>query len=515
MTQRYCESCGNLFDAKATGGTTPDGTYLCPSCATKQTDSPVAAADAAGSMMEKGGGLKKSVSEAEPEKLTFRCPGCNALLSSRKIDKRSRLTCPKCSEKVIINPDGTAELLTKRAPHMKKMDIPQKQKVYSDEDLEKLLDFGETQPIRKDSHRPSPTPRPPSGRGEPVAEQQTPVPPASAPDAPAGPQYVSDEEEERLKFLDEVQGPGRRKPTSGLKTLDSEVPAPPKKVPAGRKKLTKFGTDRHKSESVEDRMEAAKLQRASTRNKVLAIAFLVLPLLIGVIAYYNASKTAEEGAEESGLAKLVKAVGSKAKAGALAVNERVLKQEVVEPPSEEGTEPEEGTGEPDTSSPEPPETPETPEAPLEPLTGEPEQPEQPPAEAGTPSEPEPEPETPKETPPEPEPPSEPEKPAEPEQPEEPEKPAEPEPEKTPEKPAEPETPRQPEAPKEPAEKPAVPEKPPVEKTTQPEPEKKQQDIKTIECPNCGKTILRDAQKCPWCGAQTPPTPPKEGQSTTH
>jgi DNA-directed RNA polymerase subunit RPC12/RpoP len=390
--------------------------------------------------MSKGAGLKKSVGTQASEKLTFRCPGCNALLSSRKIEKRSRLTCPKCSEKIIINPDGSAELLTKRAPHMKKMDIPQKQKAFSDQDLERLLDFGETQPIGKDAARPAPKPRPPSGRKEPAAPAPKPaaVPAPAPPDAFSGPQYLSEEDEERKKFLDQVQGPGGKRPGTGVKTLDAEIPSPPvKKAPPARKKLTKFGTDRRKTESVEDRLVTAKTKRAATRNKILAVIFIILPLLVGVIAYYNASRPVEEGKEESGFARLIKSIGAKTEVGALAINERVLRLKPPEQPEKPAEQPEKPV--------------EQPEKPVE----------------------------------------QPEKPAE-----QPEKPAE-----QPEKPAE-----QPEKPVEQPEKPAEqPEKP----AEQPEQPKDEQEAKVKKCPKCGRTVLKDDEKCGWCGYEFPPPPKKD------
>jgi DNA-directed RNA polymerase subunit M/transcription elongation factor TFIIS len=478
MTQRYCEACGNLFDSTATGGATPAGNYLCPNCATKEAagKSVPSAGDSAppdSDMMSKGGGLKNSVDQKTPKKLTFRCPGCNALLSSRPIEKRSRLTCPKCNEKVIINPDGSSELLTKRAPHMKKMNIPQKEKVFSDKDLERLLDFGETQPIGRDAAIPAPKPKPPSARKKPAAPAPAPAAPQGQEDF-SGPQYTSDEDEERKKFLDQVQGPGGRKPTSAPKTLDAEIPATGKKVPTGRKKLTKFGTDRRKTESVEDRLEAAKTKRAATRNKILAIAFIVLPLLMGVILFYNTNKAVEEGEEPSGLAMLVKNIGSKARLGALAINKQVLRQTPMER-EEEQQEPEAGQTPPD-EQPGQPEKPaeEEPEKPVD------ETPEEPVDETKEPEEPVKKPDEPAEQP---------EKPTE-----KPEEPAEET--KTPEKPVE--------KPEEPVEETKTPEKP----VSEPVPKKPK--AKTIKCPNtgCGRTILKSETTCPWCGQEIPQTPDK-------
>ena len=171
MTQRYCESCGNLFDSTATAGQTPEGTYLCPNCALKRpagepAGEPTEPVRPGTDVMQKGSGLKKSVAAAGGgDKLTFRCPGCNALLSSKKIEKRSRLTCPKCKEKVTIDPDGSAELLTKREPHMKQADIPKKQKIFSDKDLEHLLDFGGKQDEGPALGGDAPTPPPDASRG--------------------------------------------------------------------------------------------------------------------------------------------------------------------------------------------------------------------------------------------------------------------------------------------------------------------------------------------------------------
>ena len=421
MTQRYCESCGNLFDASSTAGVTPPGKYLCPSCAAKEA-SKEDSAEASGvgeSVMDKGAGLKKSVEGGEAEKdvkLTFRCPGCNALLSSRQIDKRSRLTCPKCNEKVILNPDGTSELLSKPSPHMKKMEIPEK-KEFTDQDLERLLDFGETQPITKDSGKPAPTPRPPSGR-------KTPAPAAPK---PASSMSEEEEREERLKFLDQVQGPGGRAPAATPKTLDSEIPSRPKqKSPPSRKKLTRFGTDRQKSDSVEDRLEAAKRKRAAIRNNILAVIFIVLPILVGVGAYYAASKKVENKEEESGFGKLVKNVGARIKPGLIAIGKDILKQEPVKPkeePPESKPDEQQDKEEGDTTGEEgflPKDDKETTDKPEETPA---EQPEEKPVEE-TPEKPAETPEEPAETP---------EKPADsPEKPEEtPEKPAE-----TPEKPAE-------------------------------------------------------------------------------
>jgi DNA-directed RNA polymerase subunit M/transcription elongation factor TFIIS/ribosomal protein L40E len=504
MTQRYCESCGNLFDAKSTAGVTSPGKYLCPSCATKQASKEGdSAAPGGDSVMEKGAGLKKSVdtgASQEAVKLTFRCPGCNALLSSRKIDKRSRLNCPKCGEKVILNPDGTAELLSKPAPHMKKMEIPDK-KSFTDQDLERLLDFGETQPITKDSGRAAPTPRPPSGRKTPA-----PAPPVPAP-ASSGPQYMSDEDEDRLKFLDQVQGPGGgRVPAAGPKTLDSEVPSPPKqKAPPSRKKLARFGTDRQKSDSVEDRLEAARQKRAATRNNILAVVFIVLPILIGVVVFSVASKKAGSEAEESGFGKLVRNMGARIKPGLIAVGRELLKQEPVKPEEkapESEKQPEETTPEKSPETPEKPaeQPPVTPEKPAE-QPGEPaETPEKP---AETPEKPAETPEIPAETP---------EKPADtPEKPAEtPEKPTE-----TPERPVE--TPEKPAAtPEKSADTPEPPPETPEKPTEAPEKsvgtpgkpaENAQKDGIKI-CPKCGKPAPKDALKCPWCPYEYPP-PKKE------
>ncbi len=535
MTQRYCESCGNLFDAKSTAGVTPPGRYLCPSCATKEAGKESSSDEAAGdSVMEKGAGLKKSVGAGDKSKegvkLTFRCPGCNALLSSRKIDKRSRLTCPKCNEKVILNPDGTSELLSKPAPHMKKMDIPEK-KSFSDQDLERLLDFGETQPIGKDTGQAAPTPRPPSGRKTPA-----PTPPQpSVPESPAGPQYVSDEEEEKMKFLDQIQGPGgKAPPPPGPKTLDAEIPsrAKLKAPPPPRKKLTRFGTDRQKSDSVEDRLDTARRKRAATRNNILAVIFIILPVLVGVLAYYAASKKVEEGKEQSGFGKIIKDVGIRVKPGLIAIGKDILKQEPAKPeekPAESEEKPGEEQGK-EAGTPsgdkeflpkdeekvpeQPKETPaeqpaETPEKPTE-------TPEKP---AETPEEPVETPEKPAETPEKPA--ETPEKPAEtPEEPvETPEKPAEtPEkPAETPEKPAE--TPEKPaETPEKPAETPekpaATPEKPsettekPAETPEKPEEKPKKTGVKI--CPKCGKPAPMDATRCPWCPYEYPP-PKKEDE----
>jgi DNA-directed RNA polymerase subunit M/transcription elongation factor TFIIS len=506
MTQRYCESCGNLFDAKSTAGVTPPGKYLCPNCATKKASEEGESEAPGGSVMDKGAGLKKSVEggdageKQEDVKLTFRCPGCNALLSSRKIDKRSRLTCPKCNEKVILNPDGTSELLSKPSPHMKNMEIPDK-KSFTDQDLERLLDFGETQPITKDSGQAAPTPRPPSGR-----KKAAPAPPAESP-ASAEDEY--EKEQEKLRFLDQVQGPGRKAPAASPKTLDSEIPSRPKpKGPPSRKKLTRFGTDRQKSDSVEDRLEAAKRKRAAVRNNILAVVFIVLPVIIGVVAFYTASKKPEEGKEPSGFGKLVKDMGARIKPGLLAIGKDILKQEPAKPeekPAEPEQKPEEEQGEeagtpggdeesvpeqPGETPEEPTETPEKPaETPQEPA----EVPDKP---AETPEKPAETPEEPVETPDKPA--ETPDKPAEtPEEPAEtPDKPAE-----TPEKPAE--TPDKPaETPDKPAETPEKPAETPEKPAEAPE----KAEFKF--CPKCGKPAKKDALKCPWCPYEYPP-PKKE------
>lgn len=446
MTQRYCEACGSLFDADMVTDAVSGKKYLCPACVKKQAPQPGAPEAEGESMMEKGGGLKTDAGALD-EKLTFRCPGCGALLSSHKVEKRSRLTCPKCNKKVVIHPDGTAELTAPPPPQPVAKEAQAPRQPLPDQDLEKLLEFGETQSM-----------------------DQVVTPPAIPPEqekAPAstklsGPQYISEEDEERMKFLDEVQGPGSRRPGSMPGTLDLEVPPSRKKVPTTRRKLGRLATVGQKHETVEERIEASKRRRAASRNKVLAVIFFLLPLIVGGIVYYSASKPRKEGKEESAIAGFIKEIGSTVRNSALVLNERTLGQEVVERPQE--PEVEEGTGEKPGEQKKPAEQ--------EPDEGEQQPAEAPGEESGEVEEPPALPEeVPDEVPPE-------------EGSDIPE-----EPQETPEELAPPEVPSEESVPvKEPA-----------------SPEKK---VEIIKCPDCGTPMRKTGPKCPWCGWANPSAPEK-------
>lgn len=420
MTKRYCESCGNLFDAELDAGSGASGKYLCANCAAKQAPVP-------GAMMERGAGLKKDAGAVE-EKLTFRCPGCSALLSSRKIEKRSRLTCPKCSVKVVINTDGSAELVSPPAPAVKQAEAPQGEKLFSDQDLDKILEFGETQPMDQAVSPPAPP-----KQEKPAASTKI-----------SGPQYLSEEDEARMKFLDEVQGPGGRRPGAQPKTLDMETPLAPKKVPTTRRKLGRLGTVGQKHETIEERIEARKARRDASRNKVVSVFLIVLPILAGALAYYSATRTPEPGSEESAFVRLIREIGGRVRKGALAINERALHQEVTEPP------PEPVRQEKDTEQ----------EVPAGQEPGE-EPSEVPPEEAGEGGKPAVPPEG-----------------------------LEPGPEE-PELPPEEMVPPEEGAPEEPG---------PIE---EPAPPKKKVDI--IKCPDCNTSLKKTDPKCPWCGWVNPDT----------
>ena len=59
--------------------------------------------------------MRDRVPGAPPEKMKFRCLGCNALLSVAPVGKRSKLTCPQCKTGMYIEPNGSVEPVHKVA----------------------------------------------------------------------------------------------------------------------------------------------------------------------------------------------------------------------------------------------------------------------------------------------------------------------------------------------------------------------------------------------------------------
>jgi hypothetical protein len=223
------------------------------------------------------------------------------------------------------------------------------------------------------------------------------------------------------------------------------------------KKSTRLGLERVR-EGVEDRVQAARIRRTAVRNGILSVLFIAVPFALGAILYFNAAKPLPPEEPPPALLNIIKGIGSKVRAGALAINNRFLHQEVVQP----------------QEPPPPQETAPVEQPPLE------KQPSPPEKEAAPPEEP-------KDVPPL----SPPDLPGPAETPEP--SPAPPLPEEQPPPPAPDEKPAVP---------PAQPEQPspqPPKDSAAPEPEPEKEKPAVMKCPNCNKTILKSDPRCPWCG----------------
>jgi len=80
-----------------------DGHYYCGRCAAKLTGARAGAAPSAFSAP-----LRDSAAPVE-DRLKFRCAGCGALLSAKRVSQKSRLRCPQCRTELFLNPDGSVE----------------------------------------------------------------------------------------------------------------------------------------------------------------------------------------------------------------------------------------------------------------------------------------------------------------------------------------------------------------------------------------------------------------------
>lgn len=148
-----------------------DGHYYCSRCAAKLAGAAPSAFSAP---------LKDSAAPVD-DRIKFRCTGCGALLSSRRVSQKSRLRCPQCRTELFLNPDGSVEPVVKTrqssTPALK-TGISRPQTGFSREELEQVLDlqkgsYGKPDETAAVGQKPvaAPPPPPPKPIGKDAAAQ--------------------------------------------------------------------------------------------------------------------------------------------------------------------------------------------------------------------------------------------------------------------------------------------------------------------------------------------------------
>lgn len=147
---KFCELCGVL---------TPEpqvvsGKFYCPKCVLRLESG------VSGSGVEDAP-LRNSVPGAPPEKMKFRCLGCDALLSVKPVSQKAKLTCPQCKTQMYIEPDGSVEPVHKTAqPGSRKAEAHGAPPAFDKEELDKMLDMGMGRDGRPDETVDTPSGRP-------------------------------------------------------------------------------------------------------------------------------------------------------------------------------------------------------------------------------------------------------------------------------------------------------------------------------------------------------------------
>ena len=152
-----------------------DGHYYCSRCAAKLAGARAGAAPSAFSAP-----LRDSAAPVD-DRVKFRCAGCGALLSSKRVSRKSRLRCPQCRTELFLNPDGSVEPVVKtKQPSIPalKAGMSRPQTGFSREELEQVLDmqkgsYGEPDEMAAVGQKPvaAPPPPPPKPIHKGVAEQ--------------------------------------------------------------------------------------------------------------------------------------------------------------------------------------------------------------------------------------------------------------------------------------------------------------------------------------------------------
>jgi len=176
MDARFCERCGAVTESPQV----VDGHYYCRRCAAELTGGASAAASPDSAPSPSSAPLRDSAAPVE-EKIKFRCTGCGALLSSKRVSQKSRLRCPQCRTELFLNPDGSVEPVVKvRQPSTPaaKMGASRPQTGFSREELERALD------MQKSSRE---GPDETAVVGKPPAAAPPPPPPKPAPKGTAAP----------------------------------------------------------------------------------------------------------------------------------------------------------------------------------------------------------------------------------------------------------------------------------------------------------------------------------------
>lgn len=217
MEARFCEGCGALISAEDVDLIATKGKYLCNDCQKKSSMSFMPTQAMSVNALKKKESTGRRRMEKTAARMTFRCKSCDTKLSIKRVNTKSKLTCPKCKEKLIIYPGGRVEL---------KKDKTKQQKEGAGALGEMTLDF-------EDVSRPAPPPaddKPLESTGlkdeSPASEDEEkpmggvfdgtldiPAPPAPEEQKPEPP-----EEKDEGGFFDG--------------TLDIEAPKPPEKETA-------------------------------------------------------------------------------------------------------------------------------------------------------------------------------------------------------------------------------------------------------------------------------------------
>lgn len=109
MEERFCEGCGNITDPSKVDLFATRGRYLCDDCLAKARMLSMPTQDSAKTPDDAPFFDSGTAPPAEPERLKFHCPLCDAALSIKPVKSKSKLTCPKCKEMLYVYPDGRVE----------------------------------------------------------------------------------------------------------------------------------------------------------------------------------------------------------------------------------------------------------------------------------------------------------------------------------------------------------------------------------------------------------------------
>jgi len=183
MEARFCECCGALTESPQV----VNGRYYCSRCAAELTAGRAASAARTDSSPSPSSAPLRDSAVPVEEKLKFRCTGCGALLSSKKVPQKSRLRCPQCHTELFLHPDGSVEPVVKvRQPSTPpaKRGASHPQTGFSREELEHALDMQkgpreeaeQTDRIAGASVAPPPLPPPHKPTTDETAAPSKPVP---------------------------------------------------------------------------------------------------------------------------------------------------------------------------------------------------------------------------------------------------------------------------------------------------------------------------------------------------